>query len=70
MEGVVPFLQTIDSPVVICNIDDTDEPDIQGLYTNTTIITKYDRRIGVIGVILQTTNVSGFVTPSSPHRWT
>lgn len=62
VEGVVPFLQTVNSPVVVCNIDDADEPDIQGLYSSATVIDKYDRRIGVIGVILQSTNVS----PSIP----
>lgn len=69
MEGVVPFLQTIDSPVVVCNIDDSDEPDLQGLYTSTVVISKYDRRIGVIGVILQTTNVSLYLsTHKSSHN--
>lgn len=58
MEGLVPFLETITSPVVVSNIDDSDEPDLEGLYTNTFVIEKYERRIGVIGVILKTTDVS------------
>ena len=58
VEGVVPFLQTINSPVVISNVDHTEEPEMEGLYTKSIIINKYDRRIGVIGVILNSTNVS------------
>lgn len=60
VEGVVPFLERINSPVVICNVDDTEEPTMKGLYTDSMVITKHERRIGVIGVILQTTNVSRF----------
>lgn len=55
--GVVPFLETIESPMLVCNIDDTDEPTMQGKYQKSMIIDRYDRKIGVIGVILSTTNV-------------
>ncbi|XP_015595634.1 apyrase [Cephus cinctus] len=54
--GVVPFLKMVTSPVVVTNIDDREEPDIQGLYTNSTIIVRNGTQIGVIGVILSTTD--------------
>lgn len=57
IDGVVPFLDTLQSPVVVCNIDDSEEPRIQGKYTNSIVIDRYGRKIGIIGVILSTTNV-------------
>ncbi|KYQ55710.1 5'-nucleotidase, partial [Trachymyrmex zeteki] len=56
IEGVVPFLKNINAPVVVTNIDDSEEPTIQGLYKNSTIIERNGTKIGVIGVILSTTN--------------
>lgn len=58
MEGVVPFLETLTSPVIVCNIDDSEEPTMQGKYQKSLIIDRYDRKIGIVGVILSTTNVS------------
>lgn len=55
--GVVPFMETIESPIVVSNIDDSDEPTFQGKYKKSTVIDRYGRKIGVIGVILSTTNV-------------
>ncbi|XP_077260308.1 apyrase isoform X2 [Temnothorax americanus] len=57
IEGVVPFLKNVNAPVVVTNIDDSEEPTIQGLYKNSTIIERNGTKIGVIGVILSTTNL-------------
>ncbi|KAL0123039.1 hypothetical protein PUN28_007578 [Cardiocondyla obscurior] len=57
IEGLVPFLKNVEAPVVVTNIDDSEEPSIQGLYKNSTIIQRNDKKIGVIGVILSTTNL-------------
>ncbi|XP_015438966.1 PREDICTED: apyrase-like [Dufourea novaeangliae] len=54
--GVVPFLQNVKAPVVVTNIDATDEPSMKGLYRNSTILDRNGTKIGVIGVILSTTN--------------
>lgn len=51
-------MQDIQSPIVVSNIDDSEEPTLQGLYQKSIIIDRYSRKIGVIGVILQTTYVS------------
>lgn len=56
VEGVVPFLEYINSPVVIANVDDSQEETFQNKYTKSHVIEKYDRKIGVIGVILRSTN--------------
>lgn len=55
--GLVPFLKRIKSPVVVTNIDDSKEPTLKGLYKNSTIIHRDGKKIGVIGVILSTTNM-------------
>lgn len=58
IEGVVPYLEyTLDkTPTVISNIDDSDEPTIQEKYQKSHVITKFGRKVGVIGAILRTTN--------------
>lgn len=46
--------------MVVANIDDSLEPDMQGLYEKSIVVTKNGRRIGIIGVIVQDTDVSSF----------
>lgn len=50
VEGLVPFLNTIKSPILISNIDDSLEPTFQGKYTKSLVIKKYARPIGIVGV--------------------
>ncbi|XP_051165507.1 apyrase-like isoform X2 [Leptopilina boulardi] len=57
INGLVPFLKEIKCPVVVTNIDSSREPTLQGLYKNSTIIKRGDKKIGIIGVILSTTNL-------------
>lgn len=40
----------------MCNIDDSEEPTFQGNYTKSKILEIYGERIGIIGVILRSTN--------------
>ncbi|XP_055907438.1 apyrase-like [Eupeodes corollae] len=54
IEGLVPFLETINSPMVAANIDASEEPTMQGLYQNSIIIERSGRKIGIIGVVLAT----------------
>lgn len=58
--GVVPFMEAIRSPFVIANLDDSGEPTMQGKYEKSLVIERYGRRIGIVGVMLATTDVSGF----------
>jgi 5'-nucleotidase len=60
--GVVPFLETMDAPFVVANIDDSKEPSMQGKYNKSIVIDRGGRKIGIIGYILQTTNVSIVLT--------
>ncbi|XP_068619713.1 apyrase-like [Battus philenor] len=56
IEGVVPYLKHLQSKVVTANIIDDLEPSIQGLYYPSIIVKRNNRRIGIIGVILSSTN--------------
>lgn len=58
VEGVVPFLETINTTMLVANMKSTNEPDMTGKYQNSMIIERSNRKIGVIGVILETTYVS------------
>ncbi|XP_065076026.1 apyrase-like [Ochlerotatus camptorhynchus] len=49
--GVVPFMETLKSPIVVANIDDSQEPTMQGKYQKSVVIERDGRKIGVIGVI-------------------
>ncbi|XP_073831490.1 apyrase-like [Musca autumnalis] len=55
VEGVVPFLEALDSPMLVANIDATNEPTMEGKYQPSIIIERSGRKIGVIGIILETT---------------
>ncbi|XP_014477409.1 PREDICTED: apyrase isoform X2 [Dinoponera quadriceps] len=57
IDGIVPFLQHVKAPVVVTNIDNSKEPRMNNLYQNSTIITRNGKKIGIIGVILSTTNM-------------
>lgn len=54
---LVPFLDTIQSPLVLANVDFTDEPQLQGKFSNSYVITRGGRKIGIIGIIASDTNV-------------
>nr|XP_032522687.1 apyrase-like [Danaus plexippus plexippus] len=56
IEGVVPYLQHLQSQVVTANIIDDDEPTIQGLYKPSIVVEKGGRKIGIIGVIISSTD--------------
>jgi 5'-nucleotidase len=60
--GVVPFLEAMDAPFVVANIDDSKEPSIQGKYQKSITKDIGNRTIGIIGYILNTTNVSIVLT--------
>lgn len=50
IDGLVPFLETIKTRILISNIDDSLEPTFQNKYTKSIVITKYERPIGIVGV--------------------
>jgi 5'-nucleotidase len=56
--GVVPFLENVKAPFVVVNIDDTEEPSIQGKYKKSFVIERGGRKIGILGYVLRTFYVS------------
>ncbi|CAG9800741.1 unnamed protein product [Chironomus riparius] len=56
IDGIVPFLERTATPVVIANIDDSEEPTFQNKTKKSVVLIKSGRKIGVIGAILRTTN--------------
>lgn len=52
---VVNYLKNLDSDVIVANLDDTEEPDIQGLYKKSKIVERNGRKIGLIGALVQAT---------------
>lgn len=56
VEGLVPLLRMLKSPVVVSNIDDRLEPSMQGLFKKSHIVERSGRKIGIIGVILRETS--------------
>ncbi|RZC39648.1 uncharacterized protein BDFB_009824 [Asbolus verrucosus] len=51
IEGLVPFLQHLKSPVIVSNIDASKEPSVQGLFNKSVVIERNGRKIGIIGDI-------------------
>lgn len=44
--GVVPFMEHLQSPFIVANIDDTDEPTFQEKYRRSIRIERNNRKIG------------------------
>ncbi|XP_063911898.1 apyrase-like isoform X2 [Zophobas morio] len=56
IDGLVPFLRHLNAPVVVANIDATEEPVVKNLLNKSVIIERRGIKIGIIGVILSTTD--------------
>ncbi|KAF5274933.1 hypothetical protein FQA39_LY18691, partial [Lamprigera yunnana] len=56
IKGVVPFIKALKAPTVAVNIDDSEEPEFQGTYKKSVIILREGKRIGIVGVMLSTTD--------------
>lgn len=53
IDGVVPFMETLRSPIVLSNVDDTSEPMFKENNHHSLIIERDGRQIGIIGVVLK-----------------
>ncbi|XP_031637435.1 apyrase-like [Contarinia nasturtii] len=51
------FLDTIQTPIVLANIDLNDEVQLKGKFKNSIILNRGNRRIGIIGLISSNTNL-------------
>ncbi|CAH0545942.1 unnamed protein product [Brassicogethes aeneus] len=56
IEGIVPFIKSINAPVVLSNVDDTEEPTFQNTYTKSTVVAKNGKKIGIIGALTKEAN--------------
>ncbi|CRL07277.1 CLUMA_CG020256, isoform A [Clunio marinus] len=55
VQEVVHFLEHLTSPVVVSNLDDTDEPSLKGLYKKSIVIERSGRKIGLVGALVVAT---------------
>ncbi|XP_070568641.1 snake venom 5'-nucleotidase-like [Ptychodera flava] len=58
IDGLLPFLTNVTFPVLSCNINDTDEPAIQGLYSRSATVTLSSG--DVVGIV-------GYTTAETPQ---
>ncbi|CAG9793356.1 unnamed protein product [Diatraea saccharalis] len=56
IEGAVPYIKALNSTVVTANMIADDEPTIQGIYKPSTIVERNGKKIGIIGVIISSTD--------------
>ncbi|XP_058457931.1 apyrase-like [Malaya genurostris] len=52
LDGIIPFMEHIDSPVLMVNVDNSEEPRF-GNYQKSMVVERNGREIGIIGVILR-----------------
>lgn len=57
IQGLVPFMKAIKAPFVVSNLDDSEAPDLKGLYKKSIVIERGGKRIGIVGCITVTTSV-------------
>lgn len=58
VENLAQFLDAVESPMVLANVDLSDEPVLQGKFSNSIVLVRNGRKIGVIGVIASDTSVT------------
>ncbi|XP_049854134.1 apyrase-like [Schistocerca gregaria] len=51
--GVLPFLEHIQFPVVLANMDASQEPSMVGKFNRSVVVERGGRRIGVVGYVMQ-----------------
>jgi len=56
IDGVVPFIETMKSPLVCSNLDDSNTPEFHGKYNKSIVVEVAGKRIGIIGVIISSTD--------------
>ncbi|XP_041972284.1 apyrase-like [Aricia agestis] len=54
VEGLVPYLEHLQAPMLAANVNTTFEPDLTPYLKNHIIVERNGRRIGIIGILLRT----------------
>lgn len=62
VDGVVPFIDAIEAPLTLANVDVSLEPSLQGKFRRSVILTRGGRLIGIIGVLNRLTYVRRLAT--------
>lgn len=57
VEGLVPYLERLNSTMLGANVNTTFEPTMTPYIKNHVIVERHGRRIGIIGVLLRTVSV-------------
>ena len=57
----MPFLQNITFPVVCCNLDFSEEPELKEYILPSVVVEKSDRKIGIIGFLTTETPVRAII---------
>lgn len=55
VQEVVNFLEHLKSPVLVANLDDSDEPNLKGKYKKSLVLERGGRKIGLIGALVVAT---------------
>ncbi|KAK3097085.1 hypothetical protein FSP39_006245 [Pinctada imbricata] len=55
VSGLLPFLNMSNFPIINCNMDVSNEPDLQGKFNKSIVIEKSGKKIGVIGYLIEET---------------
>ncbi|XP_060524617.1 apyrase-like isoform X2 [Cylas formicarius] len=71
LDGLVPFMKQLKTPFVIANLDHSDEPRFERLYSKSVVIERSGKKIGVIGALtyemLDSPNLENLrIYPESP----
>lgn len=53
----MPFIKAMGVPFVVSNIDASEEPELEPLFTKSVVVEKAGIRIGVVGVLSTRTGV-------------
>jgi 2',3'-cyclic-nucleotide 2'-phosphodiesterase (5'-nucleotidase family) len=56
--GILPYMESLTSPIVAVNMDVSEVPELQGKYQPSIVIQRANRKIGIIGCITKYTPVS------------
>jgi 5'-nucleotidase len=59
IQGILPYMEGLVSPIVAVNMDVSAVPELQGKYQPSIVIQRENHSIGIIGCITKDTPVSG-----------
>lgn len=64
VEGLIPFMENVTFPIVCCNLDTSQQPNMIGLFSRHEILNKGGKRIAIIGYLTEDTS---FISNPGKH---